>query len=140
LLLPEKLFYNTGAPGAIMIFLKNKPEDRKDEILFINASTLYGQHPEVRKLNRLGTEHIEKISKTYQDFAEIEGVSRIVNKEEIKENDYNLNVTLYVLPEEEVEEIDVNKEWEDLKGMEGELHSVEEKIEEYLKEIGYQED
>jgi len=140
MLLPEKLFYNTGAPGAIMIFLKNKPEDRKDEILFINASTLYGQHPEVRKLNRLGTEHIEKISKTYQDFAEIEGVSRIVNKEEIKENDYNLNVTLYVLPEEEVEEIDVNKEWEDLKGMEGELHSVEEKIEEYLKEIGYQED
>ena len=38
ILLPEKLFYNTGAPGLIIVFNKNKPEERKEKILLINAS------------------------------------------------------------------------------------------------------
>ena len=135
ILLPEKLFYNTGAPGAILILNKNKPQNRKNKILFINASSLYEQHPEVRKLNRLGTEHIDKVSKTYKDFAGVEGLSRVVSKGEIKENDYNLNVTLYVLPEEKLEEIDVNKEWEELGEIEGEIKETEKKIEGYLGEI-----
>lgn len=135
ILLPEKLFYNTGAPGAILILKKNKPEERKGKVLFINASREYEQHPEVRKLNRLGDEHIEKISKAYQEFKEIEGFSRIVDIEKIRENDYNLNVTLYVFPEEEREEIDVEKEWEEIKLIEKELSDVEKRIEEYLKEL-----
>ena len=68
ILLPEKLFYNTGAPGAIIIFNKQKPEERKGKILFINASNEYEKHPEVRKLNWLGEEHIERIVKTYREF------------------------------------------------------------------------
>ena len=136
ILLPEKLFYNTGAPGMIMILNKNKPDERRGKILFINASQEYEQHPEVRKLNRLGKEHIRKISQAYHDFQEIEGFSRIVPLDEIKENDYNLNVTLYVFPEEEVEEIDVAKEWEELKKLEDEIKKVERRTEEYLKEMG----
>ena len=53
ILLPEKLFYNTGAPGAIIIFNLHKPAERKGKVLFINASKEAEQHPEVRKLNRL---------------------------------------------------------------------------------------
>ncbi len=53
ILLPEKLFYNTGAPSALVFLNKNKPEERKGKILFINASSEFEQHPEVRKLNRL---------------------------------------------------------------------------------------
>ena len=135
ILLPEKLFYNTGAPGAIIIFNKNKSEERKNKVLFINASQEYEQHPEVRKLNRLGDEHIEKIAEAYQEFREIEGFSRIVSPDEIKENDFNLNVTLYVFPIEEIEEIDVDKEWEELKEIEKNIKKVEEKIEEFLKLI-----
>jgi len=56
--------------------------------------------------------------------------------DEIKENDFNLNVTLYVFPKEEVEEIDVAKEWEELRAIEREIASVEDKIEEYLVELG----
>jgi len=136
ILLPEKLFYNTGAPGAIIIFNKNKPEERKKKFLFINASQEYEQHPDVRKLNRLGYKNIEKIVGVYRDFKEIEGFSRIVSLDEIKENDYNLNVTLYVFPEEEIEEIDVTKEWQELQKIENKIKDVEEKIEEYLKEAG----
>jgi len=68
ILLPEKLFYNTGAPGAIVIFNKNKPEERKKKFLFINASQEYEQHSDVRKLNKLGDKNIEKIVGVYRDF------------------------------------------------------------------------
>ncbi|MDO8885971.1 type I restriction-modification system subunit M [Candidatus Oleimmundimicrobium sp.] len=135
ILLPEKLFYNTGAPGAVMILNKNKPTDRKEKILFINASNEYEQHPDVRKLNRLGDKHIKNIVEAYREFSDGDGFSRVVSLEEIKENDYNLNVTLYVFPEEEIEEIDVDKEWDELKILEGELAEVENKIEGYLEEL-----
>ena len=137
ILLPEKLFYNTGAPGAILILKKNKPAERKGKVLFINASNEFEQHPEVRKLNRLGDKHIEKIASVYREFKEVRGFSRIVSLDEIRENDYNLNVTLYVFPEEETEEIDVSKEWGELMVIERKVDEAEEKIEGYLKEIGW---
>lgn len=135
ILLPEKLFYNTGAPGAVLVFSKNKSEKRKGKILFINASREYEQHPEVRKLNRLWDEHIEKIAKAYKDFSETDGFSRAVGIDEIKENDFNLNVTLYVFPEEETEEIDVAEEWKELRRIEEELVGIETRIENYLMEL-----
>jgi len=84
ILLPEKLFYNTGAPGAVIILNRNKPKSRKGKILFINASNEYEQHPNVRKLNRLGDEHIEKIVKAYKEFRDPDGFSRVVEIEKIK--------------------------------------------------------
>ncbi len=135
ILLPEKLFYNTGAPGIIMILNKNKPEERKNKILFINASQEFEKHPEVRKLNILSRKNIDKIVKAYREFKDIDGFCRVVDKEEIKENDYNLNVTLYVFPQEEVEKIDVKKEWEELKRIEGEIKKTEEKIKVYINEL-----
>jgi len=138
-LLPEKLFYNTGAPGAIVVLNKNKPEALKNKVLFINASKEFEQHPEVRKLNRLGDEHVKKIVTAYKEHKEELGFCRIVSLNEIKENDYNLNVTLYVFPEEEVEEIDVEKEWQELKDIEGKLEEVEEKINFYLAELASEE-
>ena len=140
ILLPEKLFYNTGAPGAVMVLNKNKPQSRRGKILFINASREYEKHPDVRKLNRLGDEHIKKIVKAYKNVEgrmEEEGFSKLIPVEKIKDNDYNLNVTLYVFPEEEIEEIDVAKEWEELRKIERELAEVEKKIEGYLKELKY---
>ncbi|MGB9628024.1 MAG: type I restriction-modification system subunit M [Thermodesulfobacteriota bacterium] len=135
ILLPEKLFYNTGAPGAMIILNKNKSKERKGKVFFINASREYQQHPEVRKLNQLGEDHIEKIVGAYREFRDEDGFSRAVEIEKIKENDYNLNVTLYVFPEEETEEIDVAKEWEELRAIEKEILVIEEKIEGYLTEL-----
>jgi type I restriction enzyme M protein len=135
ILLPEKLFYNTGAPGAVIILNKNKPGERKGKVFFINASKEYQQHPEVRKLNQLGDNHIKKIVEAYKELKNEDGFSKVVEIEKIKENDYNLNVTLYVFPEEETEEIDVTKEWRELKGIEKEIFAIEEKIEGYLIEL-----
>jgi type I restriction enzyme M protein len=133
ILLPEKLFYNTGAPGAIMILNKNKPAERKDKIIFINASEDFGQHPDVRKLNILDDEHIAKIVSAFMDFKDIPGFSKVVSVEDI--DDYNLNVSLYVYPEKEIEEIDIHKEWNELKEINNEIQSIDEKLERYLEEL-----
>jgi type I restriction enzyme M protein len=139
MLLPEKLFYNTGAPGAILIFHKNKQKGRKDKVLFINASQEFEKHPEIRKLNCLGAANQAKIAKAYKEFGEEKGFSRIVEKSEIEKNVYNLNVTLYVYPEEEVEQIDIKKEWQDLQALDSNLKETEKKLEGYLKELKYME-
>jgi type I restriction enzyme M protein len=118
-----------------MVLNKNKPTTREGKIFFINASKEHQQHPEVRKLNHLGDENIKKIVKAYKKFINEEGFSKIVEIEKIKENDYNLNVTLYVFPEEETEEIDLTKEWKELRKLEGELVEVEKRIEGYLLEL-----
>jgi type I restriction enzyme M protein len=133
ILLPEKLFYNTGAPGAILIFNKNKSVERRGKILFINATEEYEQHPEVRKLNRLGNKHIKKIAGAYKEFKDKEGFARVIALDEIKENDYNLNVTLYVFPQEKDEVIDVGNEIEELKKIEDDLQMVSTKVENYVR-------
>jgi type I restriction enzyme M protein len=132
ILLPEKLFYNTGAPGAIIIFRKNKPAERKDKVLFINASNEFIPHPSVRKLNSLSDENISNIVKSYRKFEAVPGFSKIVSKEEIKSKDYNLNVSLYVIPLEKKEEIDVFKVFSELKQLAKEKEETMVKLEEYI--------
>jgi type I restriction enzyme M protein len=136
LLLPEKLFYNTGAPGAIIVFRKNKPAERKGKILFINASNEYIKHPTVRKLNSLSDENIKRIVEAYGKFEDVAGFCKVVNIEEVRSNDYNLNVTLYVTSAEESEQIDIIKEWKELKELEKERQEIGKKIEEYITELG----
>ncbi len=135
ILLPEKLFYNTGAPGAIIIFNKAKPANRRDKILFINASNEFTPHPSVRRLNSLSKENTGKIVDTYRKFIDITGFSKIVDISKVKDNDYNLNVTLYVMPMEEDEEIDIAKEFLELKTLEKERQEIGRKIEEYITKL-----
>jgi len=135
ILLPEKLFYNTQAPGVIIVFNKNKPPERKGKILFINASNEYKPHPEIRRLNILGDDNINKITKTYREFTEVPGFSKIVPIEEVRKYDYNLNVTLYVTPLGKEEIVDLVSEWEELKRIEQERQELMNKINHIMNEI-----
>jgi type I restriction enzyme M protein len=136
ILLPEKLFYNITTSGVIIVFNKNKPQERKGKIIFINAIKEYKPHPEIKRLNMLREDNIEKIVKTYRDYSEIAGFSKIVSIEEVKRKfDYNLNVPLYVTPLEEKESIDILKEYEELKRIEEERSQLLEKIEQIMKEF-----
>jgi len=135
ILLPEKLFYNTQAPGVIIVFNKNKPPERKGKILFINASNEYEPHPEVRRLNRLGEKHIEKIVSVYREFKTVEGLSRVVDLKEIRDNDYNLNVTLYVQPLTETTEIDLEKELHELLEIDRQAREAEARTIQYIQQI-----
>jgi len=135
ILLPEKLFYNVQAPGIIIVFNKNKPPERKGKILFINASNEYEPHPEVRRLNRLGEKHIEKIVSVYREFKTVEGFSRVVDLKEIRNNDYNLNVTLYVQPLLESAEVDLEKELNELLEIDRQAREAEARAIQYIQQI-----
>jgi type I restriction enzyme M protein len=135
ILLPEKLFYNTQAPGAILVLNKSKPQERRGKILFINASNEYKPHPEVRRLNMLGKDNIDKITKVYREFAEVPGFSKVVPIEEVRKYDYNLNVTLYVTPIEGEESINLVSEWEELKRIEQERQELMNKVNHIMNEI-----
>jgi len=135
ILLPEKLFYNTGAPAAIIVFNSNKPADKKGKILFINASNEVIPHPSVRRLNSLSKENITRIVESYKKFGSAEGFSKPIDMKDIVGNDYNLNVTLYIMPIENAEKIDLAKELSELKEIERERGEVTTKVEKYVTEI-----
>jgi len=91
ILLPENLFYNTTAPGIILVINKAKPHP--GEILLINASKLCAKG---RPKNYLTDEHIRQIYELYQDWQAEEGVSAVITTEEAARNDYNLSPSRYV--------------------------------------------
>jgi len=134
-LLPEKLFYNTGAPGIILILNKNKPVERKGKILFINASKEYASHPEIRRLNIIAEKNIANIVGAYRRFEDVEGFARVVSVDEIRKNDYNLNVTLYVHPKEDEEEIDLANELREFEKIEAEEKEAVQKAMGYVKSV-----
>lgn len=129
--LPEKLFFGTGIPAAILIFKKSKVDDN---VLFIDASREFKSG---KNQNQLSPENITKIVKTYREGDSVEKYAYIASLQEIRDNDYNLNIPRYVDTFEEEEEIDliaVRAEREQLKTQ---LFQLEVEMEKYLKELGY---
>jgi len=90
--LPSALFYGTGIPAALLIINKKKPQDRKDKVLFINSELEY---LEGKNQNKLRLQDIEKIVSTFDSYVDIKRYSKVVILDEIKENDYNLNIRRY---------------------------------------------
>jgi type I restriction enzyme M protein len=91
ILLPENLFYNTTAPGIILVVNRQKP--RRGEILLINASQQFAKG---RPKNYLTEEHIARIAALYHAWRAEEGISAIITNEEAARNDYNLSPSRYV--------------------------------------------
>ncbi|MFC2084012.1 type I restriction-modification system subunit M [Bacteroidota bacterium] len=102
--LPSALFYGTSIPACIIIINKKKDEKLKDKVFFINADAEYG---EGKVQNFLRPEDIEKIDYVFTNKREIKKYSKIVDKEFIKEQEYNLNIRRYVdnTPEPEPEDV-----------------------------------
>lgn len=132
ILLPEKLFYNTQAPAVIIVLNKNKPEEKKNKILLINASKEFQPG---KKQNTLSKENIERIVKVYREFKEVEGFSKIVTLEEAKEADYNLSPSRFVMAIEEEEYRPISEIKADLEKLEEERGRVEKKLIEILRKI-----
>ncbi len=90
--LPSSLFYGTGIPAALLIINKNKPSDRRNKVLFINGELEY---EEGKNQNRLRNEDIEKIVSIFESYEDTKRYSKVVGMDEIRENDYNLNIRRY---------------------------------------------
>lgn len=129
--LPEKLFYGTGIPAAILIFNKAKSDDT---VLFIDASREFKSG---KNQNQLTEDNIQKIVETYKTNANVDRYAYVATLADIKKNEYNLNIPRYVDTFEEEEEIDlmaVRSEREQLKEQMAEL---ENQMVNYLEELGY---
>ncbi len=91
--LGKNLFYNSPMEACIVICRMNKPVDRKNKVLFINA-----KHEVTRKnaQSYLEEKHIEKIAQAYFDFADVDGFSHVADMEEMIANQCELTISLYV--------------------------------------------
>ena len=125
ILLPEKLFYNTGAPAVIIVFNKNKPQEKKGKILLINASKEYMPG---KKQNILSKENIQKIVNVYKEFKDVEKFARVITIKEIKEADYNLSPSRFVSVIEEEKYRPISEIKAELEKLEEERKKVETKI------------
>ena len=91
LLLPENLFYNTTAPGIILVI--NRKKKHKGEILLINASKLFQKG---RPKNFLPDDTIGQVAGIYRDWKAVDGISTIVSGADVAKNDFNLSPSRYV--------------------------------------------
>lgn len=129
--LPEKLFFDTSIAGVILIFKKNKSDNN---VLFIDASREFKPG---KNQNQLSSENIEKIVDAYECRKSIDKYAYLASFDEIKENDFNLNIPRYVDTFEEEAAIDLAAVCKNRLQLKRELQSIEDKIEGYLKELGY---
>ena len=137
--LPANLFYGAGIPACILIFRKDRGTNNK--VLFIDASG--DEHYEKGKnQNILRDSDIDKIVNTYKayktdiNFAGEEKYSYVATLDEIKENDYNLNIPRYVDTFEEEELIDIDEVKQNIANIEAELADVQAQMKKYLEELG----
>ena len=128
--LPSNIFYGTSIPTCILVFKKCR--EHSDNILFIDASNDYEK---AKNQNYLTNENIEKIIDTYANRKEIEKYSHLASLDEIKENDYNLNIPRYVDTFEEEEVIDLDKVSSELKALEIEMKTTDETIASFCREL-----
>ncbi|MGP9510854.1 type I restriction-modification system subunit M [Halomonas sp. AOP42-C1-46] len=129
--LPEKLFYGTGIPAAILVFRKDKTDNK---VLFIDASREFQAG---KNQNQLSDDNIAKVVDTYKHRDARDKYSYLASLEEIQENDFNLNIPRYVDTFEEEEEIDLMAVQAERKEIEAEIAKLNEQMDSYLKELGY---
>jgi type I restriction enzyme M protein len=130
--LPEKLFYGTGIPAAVLVLRKHKADDK---VLFIDASRDFEAG---KNQNVLREADLQRILDTAAARQPVARYAHLATPAEIAENDFNLNIPRYVDTFEEEAEIDlmaVRREREQLKA---ELARLEVQMDAYLKELGYE--
>lgn len=128
--LPGNLFYGTSIPATILIFKKCRRDD--EDILFIDASKDFEKN---KNQNSLTDENIEKIFETYKGREEVEKYSHRASMEEIKENEYNLNIPRYVDTFEEEKKVNIEEVAKELKKLNEEEIDLQNKIAEFCEEL-----
>jgi type I restriction enzyme M protein len=130
--LPANLFFGSGIPACMLIFKKNRPTH---DIFFIDASG-EGNYEKGKNQNILREQDIEKIVTTYRSRAIIDKYSYVATFDEIRENDFNLNIPRYVDTFEEEPYVDIAAVKAEIVSIEAELAGVQAQMARYLKELG----
>ena len=135
--LPENLFQNNSIPSGILVLNTDKPAERKGEVQFIHAAD-EAFYEELSNQNELTEDGLDHIIENFRSWESEERVSRTVSLDEIRENDYNLNIALYVDTTEPEEDIDVKEELAKLRELQAERDKIEAMMSEHMEALSYE--
>ena len=134
--LPGNLFPTTNIPVAILVFdrarQKGGAREKVKDVVFVDASREFLPG---KNMNKLSDDHVAKIVKTVAKRAKVDKYAYVAKFDEIKENEFNLNIPRYVDTFEEEEEIDIDKVQAEIDKLEAELVQVKAEMAQKLKEI-----
>ena len=128
ILFPNNLFYNTPSAGIIVFLNKNKPKKKKGKIILLNASKEFYKG---RPKNHISDDGIEKIVKSFIKGEDEDKFIKVITKEEVRKNDYNLSPSRYVNLTEQESYRDISEiivEWNYLKKESRRLDKEMEKV------------
>ena len=135
--LPANLFYGTSIPACILVFKKNRATN---DVLFIDASGKDAEgklrYRKDKNQNKLDQCHIDDIFRAYTDRVDVERFAHVASFEEIKANEFNLNIPRYVDTFEEEELIDIEEVQGNIERIKAEIAEVEAQMAQFLKELG----
>lgn len=123
--LGPNLFYGTGISACILIFRLNKVSKKKDKVHFIDGSELFTKG---RNQNFFREEHAKQILEWYNQYEDIENVSKVVDISEIKENEFNLNISRYVVKVDEEDKITLKEAYKEMLNSQKEFEKSQEKM------------
>ena len=129
--LPANIFYGTSIPTCILVLKKNRTHT--GDILFIDASNDFEKQ---KNQNKLLPEHLDKIIDAFTQRQNIEKYAKVATLQEVKDNDYNLNIPRYVDTFEAEDEIDLNAIAQQLKELEQQSQKTDAVIAGFCKELG----
>ncbi|MBF0554221.1 MAG: N-6 DNA methylase, partial [Nitrospirae bacterium] len=127
--LGPNLFYGTTLAACILVLRRVKEEGRRNQVLFIDASE---QYKSGRNQNELLDSHIEQIYSWYKSYTDIEGITKLAIIDEIREEDFNLNISLYVKPVVKEDSMTTEEALANLKNATDELSIAEAKFKKLL--------
>mgnify|MGYP005790907663 CR=1 FL=1 len=127
--LPANLFYSTGIPTIVMVLRKNKPTN---DVLFVDASKGFEKG---KNQNLLREEDINKIVNTYRERKDVDKYAHVASLDEIKENDFNLNIPRYVDTFEPEPPVDLGKLTKEMEETQKEIESTQNELLGMMKEL-----
>ncbi len=133
--LPSNLFYGTGIPACILVINKNKPAERKEKIIIVNGEK---EFKDGKNQNTLTAENVERLATGFKQFADEDLFARVVTREDVAANDWNLNIARYVDTTPPPEPIDTAAELHKLKELATKRDEAEKVMMKFLEELGYE--
>ena len=134
--LASNLFSGASIPVAICVLNKAKPAERRGKVLFVDAAQ-EGSFRQGKARNYIDKEHIGRIIEAYRAFEDVDRFAHVADLEEMRANDFNLNISRYVDTTEPVEVMSVEKALAQLRDAERRRDEAEAKMDELLAELGY---
>ncbi len=134
ILLPDNLFYNTTAAGIIIVLNRWKPKDRQGNIILVNASNEFQKG---RPKNFIPDASIKKIAEAFHAGKDVERFVKVVAREEIVKNDYNLSPSRYIETATATEHRDVQAVLNDLAKLDEEAKKLDGELKDIFSGLGY---